>query len=226
MDFITRTYRRASTRVPASSPTAPEVFAPKASHRVTRTMPLVLLRALCPKPGATSWCVLSLFFSVDIGEYRNVRCERDVTWVTPGATRIRPADSNGIRLSEVFRWTRSTTTILSRSSLTVPPLSTTGQVAPSRGRSQCAPSFTTKQLCRLSSRPGFPRPKPRLHPPQAAILGDVTDLIAIPLGDGTQILATVKTNAQGVHTIGLQCDEGKPGLVVRVWAFSKSRHNL
>ena len=63
-------------------------------------------------------------------------------------------------------------------------------------------------------------------PHQAAILGDVTDLIAIPLGDGTQILATVKTNAQGVHTIGLQCDEGKPGLVVRVWAFSKSRHNL
>tara|TARA_B110000977_G_scaffold151195_1_gene191825 strand:- start:30274 stop:32208 length:1935 start_codon:yes stop_codon:yes gene_type:complete len=50
--------------------------------------------------------------------------------------------------------------------------------------------------------------------PRAAILGDVTDLIAIPLGDGTQILATVKTNAQGVHTIGLECDGSKPGLVL------------
>ena len=73
---------------------------------------------------------------------------------------------------------------------------------------------------------GLPAAETEASPPQAAILGDVTDLIAIPLGDGTQILATVKTNAQGVHTIGLQCDEGKPGLVVRVWAFSKSRHNL
>ena len=50
--------------------------------------------------------------------------------------------------------------------------------------------------------------------PRAAILGDVTDLIAIPLSDGTQILATVKTNAQGVHTIGLECDSSKPGLVL------------
>ena len=50
-------------------------------------------------------------------------------------------------------------------------------------------------------RAAAPRPSRRARgpvAPRAAILGDVTDLIAIPLSDGTQILATVKTNAQGV----------------------------
>ena len=66
-------------------------------------------------------------------------------------------------------------------------------------------------------RAAAPRPSRRARgpvAPRAAILGDVTDLIAIPLSDGTQILATVKTNAQGVHTIGLECDSSKPGLVL------------
>ena len=46
-------------------------------------------------------------------------------------------------------------------------------------------------------------------------MGDVTDLIAIPLPEGRQLVATVKTNPQGVHTIGLECEPSKPmGLVL------------
>ena len=66
-------------------------------------------------------------------------------------------------------------------------------------------------------RAAAPRPSRRARgpvAPRAALLGDVTDLIAIPLSDGTQVLATVKTNAQGVHTIGLECDSSKPGLLL------------
>ena len=48
-------------------------------------------------------------------------------------------------------------------------------------------------------------------------MGDVTDLISIPITDGASLLATVKTNAQGVHTIGLECEPTKPMGLVLHW---------
>ena len=53
-------------------------------------------------------------------------------------------------------------------------------------------------------------------------MGDVTDLIAIPLPEGRQLVATVKTNPQGVHTIGLECEPSKPMGLILHWGVIRA----
>lgn len=47
-------------------------------------------------------------------------------------------------------------------------------------------------------------------------------MIGIPLPEGRQLIATVKTNPQGVHTISLQCEPNAPLGLLLHWGVIRS----
>ena len=57
-------------------------------------------------------------------------------------------------------------------------------------------------------------------------MNEVSDLIAIPLPEGRQLLATVKTNPQGVHTVSLECEPNKPNGLRLHWGVLRAETGM